>query len=42
MADDRERVSLAGFDGYLTKPIEPELFIGQIESFLRAVPPAVP
>lgn len=42
MADDRERVSLAGFDGYLTKPIEPELFIGQIESFLRAAPPATP
>lgn len=42
MPDDRERVTLAGFDGYLTKPVEPERFIGQIESFLRAAPPAAP
>jgi two-component system, cell cycle response regulator DivK len=42
MSDDRDRVAEAGFDGYLTKPIEPELFVGQIESYLCARPPAAP
>jgi len=36
MPNDRERVITAGFDGYLSKPIEPELFVGQIESYLPA------
>lgn len=35
MSLDRERVNAAGFDGYLTKPIEPEGFIGQVAVFLR-------
>lgn len=39
MPDDRQRVAQAGFDGYLTKPIEPELFVAQVESFLHAAPP---
>jgi two-component system cell cycle response regulator len=26
----------AGFDGYLSKPIEPESFVAQIEAFLPA------
>jgi two-component system cell cycle response regulator len=39
MRDDRERVLAAGFNGYLTKPIVPEEFVGQVEAFLR---PAVP
>jgi len=25
---------VAGFDGYLSKPIEPEAFVGQIEQYL--------
>jgi CheY-like chemotaxis protein len=36
MPNDRERVITAGFDGYLSKPIEPELFVGQIEAYLPA------
>jgi CheY-like chemotaxis protein len=34
MPDDRMRVASAGFNGYLTKPIEPETFVAQIEAFL--------
>ncbi len=36
MAGDRERISEAGFDGYIGKPIEPETFVKQVESFLRS------
>jgi two-component system, cell cycle response regulator DivK len=31
---DRTTVLVAGFDGYLPKPIEPEAFVGQIEQYL--------
>lgn len=34
MPGDRQRVMMAGFDGYLSKPIEPENFVAQIEAFL--------
>jgi two-component system cell cycle response regulator len=34
IAYDRERVLAAGFDGYLTKPIDPETFASEIERFL--------
>jgi two-component system cell cycle response regulator len=34
MVGDRERLLNAGFDGYVSKPIDPEHFIGQIEVFL--------
>jgi two-component system, cell cycle response regulator DivK len=34
MPDDRQKVALAGFDGYLTKPIEPAQFVQQVELFL--------
>jgi hypothetical protein len=27
---------MAGFDGYLSKPIAPEAFVGQVEAFLQA------
>jgi two-component system cell cycle response regulator DivK len=39
MVEDRERASLAGFDGYLNKPISVRELPGQIEAFLdgRAV-----
>jgi CheY-like chemotaxis protein len=36
MLSERKRITTAGFDGYIQKPIEPELFIGQIESLLSA------
>ena len=35
MAGDRERVAAAGFDGYIGKPIEPQIFVSQVESYLR-------
>ncbi len=34
MSGDRERISEAGFDGYISKPIEPETFVKAVESFL--------
>jgi CheY-like chemotaxis protein len=36
MPNDRQKVMTAGFDGYLSKPIEPEKFVDQIEAFLPA------
>jgi two-component system cell cycle response regulator len=36
MVGDRERVLQVGFDGYLSKPIEPELFVHQVEELLPA------
>ncbi len=36
MPTDRTRVLLAGFDGYLSKPIVPETFVSQVEAFLQA------
>lgn len=35
MVGDRERMLQAGFDGYLPKPITPENFLRDIETFLR-------
>ncbi len=35
MVGDRDTVLAAGFDGYITKPITPELFVGQVEAFLK-------
>ena len=34
MVGDRERITAAGFDGYIQKPIDPETFIAEIERFL--------
>lgn len=36
MVGDREKVLSAGFDGYLTKPIAPETFVGDVEKYLPA------
>jgi CheY-like chemotaxis protein len=35
MVGDRDKVLAAGFDGYITKPINPRTFVGQVEAFLR-------
>jgi two-component system cell cycle response regulator len=34
MVGDREKTSAAGFDGYLSKPINPETFVQQVEKLL--------
>jgi CheY-like chemotaxis protein len=34
MTGDRERILASGFDGYISKPIEPQAFKAQIESLL--------
>jgi two-component system cell cycle response regulator DivK len=31
---DRNDALVAGFDGYLSKPIDPEAFVAQIEKYL--------
>lgn len=36
MVDDREKVLSVGYDGYISKPIEPELFVRQIEELLSS------
>jgi len=33
MVGDREKVVSAGFDGYMTKPITPETFVAEVESY---------
>jgi CheY-like chemotaxis protein len=38
MLGDRERIADVGFDGYISKPIEPQSFVAQLEGFLA--PPA--
>ena len=44
MVGDRDRVLAAGFDGYMTKPITPETFVSEVDSFLapsmRSLAPA--
>ena len=42
MAGDREKVLAAGFDGYISKPIEPDSFVAELEAFLPAALTAGP
>ena len=35
MVGDREKVLSAGFDGYIDKPIDPQMFVKQIEAFVQ-------
>lgn len=35
MVGDRDKVLASGFDGYISKPIDPETFLTHIEAFLR-------
>lgn len=34
MPEDHERIMRAGFDGYISKPIDPQTFVSQVESYL--------
>lgn len=36
MVGDREKILAAGFDGYITKPIDPERVVGELDAFLPA------
>lgn len=36
MSGDRTRVMMAGFDGYLSKPVVPETFVSEVEAYLKA------
>lgn len=35
MVGDRDKVMAAGFDGYIRKPINPETFVTEVESYLH-------
>ncbi len=38
MVGDREQLLKAGFDGYISKPIEPTTFVQQLELFMSGRP----
>lgn len=35
MLGDRQKIINAGFDGYISKPIDPEVFVSQLEGYLK-------
>ncbi len=35
MVGDREQLLKAGFDGYISKPIEPTTFVSELEAFMN-------
>ena len=35
MVGDRDKVIATGFSGYISKPITPETFVAEVESYLR-------
>ena len=37
MTSDRERIMSAGFDGYFTKPIQPDVFVPEIEKLRERI-----
>jgi CheY-like chemotaxis protein len=41
MVGERERIMAAGFDGYLTKPIDPTAFVRQLEQYLKSSTPGL-
>jgi CheY-like chemotaxis protein len=41
LADDRERAEGVGFDGYLTKPMEPQRLVSEVSAFLESCRPPV-
>ncbi|HLY61482.1 MAG TPA: response regulator [Terriglobia bacterium] len=40
MVGDKEKILQAGFDGYISKPIDPETFVQQLDPYLVKVPGA--
>jgi two-component system cell cycle response regulator len=42
MVGDRDKVLAAGFDGYIPKPIDPEIFVQNVERFLSSREPSAP
>jgi CheY-like chemotaxis protein len=38
MVGDRERITAAGFDGYIQKPVDPETLLASLQPFLAAQP----
>jgi two-component system cell cycle response regulator len=41
MVGDRARIMAAGFDGYLTKPIDPTVFVRELERYLISTAPGL-
>jgi two-component system cell cycle response regulator len=36
MRGDKQKILASGFDGYVSKPIDPEQFVSQVEYWLPA------